>query len=117
MDDTVSSNANRYGIYCQLVLFTSYSNSAHFQDDVGKAMDEKDFELAVCKRRIESLEAELDRIRRSKRRKVEVDPNTMFANIDTIRDAQRSVGRAPVEDWDSPEGEESSDIEDCIQVL
>jgi len=27
---------------------------------VSKALDEKDFELALCKRRIESLEAELD---------------------------------------------------------
>jgi len=88
-----------------------------FLRKVGKAMDEKDFELAICKRRIEALEAELDRIQRTKRRKVELDPNTQFANIETISAAQRAVGRNPAEDSDSEEEDDSSDIDSCIQVL
>ena len=88
-----------------------------FLREVGKALDEKDFELALCKRRIESLEAELDRLQRTKRRRVETDPNTLFANIETIRAAQRAVGRNPVEDSDAEEEEDSSDVESCIQVI
>jgi cob(I)alamin adenosyltransferase len=88
-----------------------------FLRKVGKAMDEKDFELAMYKRRIELLEAELDRIQRTKRRKVEPDPNTQFANIETIRAVQRAVGRNLVEDSDSEEEGDSSDVESCIQVL
>ena len=80
-------------------------------------MDEKDFELAVAKRRIKVLEAQIDRLRRTKRRKVEINPNTQFANIATIRALQRAVGRAPIEDSDSSEEEDSSDVESCIQVL
>jgi len=39
-------------------------------------MDKKDFELAVCKQKIESLEAELERVQHTKRKKVKVNPNT-----------------------------------------
>ena len=88
-----------------------------FLRKVGKALDEKDFELALCKRRIKSLEAELNRLQRTKRRRVKPDPNTQFANIESIRAAQRAVGRNPVKDSDSEEEEESSDVESCIQVL
>ena len=80
-------------------------------------MDEKDFELAMTKWRIELLEAELERVRATKRRKVEIDPNTQFANIETIRALQRAVGRKPVEDSDSEEEGDSSDVLSCIQVL
>jgi len=80
-------------------------------------MDEKDFELAIAKRRIESLEAELERVRATKRRKVEIDPNTQFANIETIRASQRAAGRKPVEDSDLEEEGDSSDVLSCIQVL
>jgi len=38
-----------------------------FLRKVSKAMDEKDFELAVCKRKIKLLEAELKRVWRTKR--------------------------------------------------
>ena len=73
--------------------------------------------MAVCKRKIELLGAELKRVRRTKRKKVKVDLNTQFANIKTIRALQRAVGRNPVEDLDSEEDGNSSDMEDYIQVL
>ena len=80
-------------------------------------MDKKDFELAMAKRRIESLEAELERVRATKRRKVEVDLNTQFVNIKTIRALQRAAGRKLVEDSDSEEEGDSSDVLSCIEVL
>jgi len=80
-------------------------------------MDEKEFKLAMAKQRIESLEAELEKVRATKRRKVEIDPNTQFANIKTIRAAQKAVGRKPVKDSDSEEEDDSSDVLSCIEVL
>ena len=80
-------------------------------------MDEKDFKLAIGKRRIKSLEAELERVRATKRRKVEIDPNTQFANIETICATQKAVERKPVKDSDSKEEGDSSDVLNCIEVL
>jgi len=40
-----------------------------------------------------------------------------FTNIETIRAAQKAVGRKPVEDSDSEEEDNSSDVLSCIQVL
>ena len=77
-------------------------------------MDEKDFELAMTKWRIELLEAELERVRATKRRKVEIDPNTQFANIETIRALQSPAGRKPVKDSDLEEEDDSSDVLSCI---
>ena len=59
----------------------------------------------------------MDRLRRTKRRKVQEDPNTSFASINTISDAQRLVGRNLAKDSDSSEEEDSSDAESCIKVL
>ena len=56
-------------------------------------------------------------MRARKRKKVEEDPNTTFANIQTIRKAQRAVGRPTEESEDTEEVEDSEDIEDCIEVL
>ena len=72
--------------------------------------------MATCKRRIQDLEAEIDRIRSTKRRKVEKDPNTLFANIKTIRASQRDVRRPDVEDSDSEEEYDSDNMQDCIKV-
>jgi len=71
-----------------------------FLQKVSKAMDKKNFKLAVCKQKIELVEAKLKRVRRTKRRRVKVDPNTEFANIKTIRTSQRAAGRNPIEDSD-----------------
>jgi len=88
-----------------------------FLRKAGKALDEKAFELAACKRKIQALEQEVERLRRTKKKKVEEDPNTLFASIRTISDAQRLVGRQAVKEEDSSEEEDSSDAESCIEVL
>jgi len=59
----------------------------------------------------------VDRLRLIKKRKVKEDPNTLFISIRTVGDAQRLVGRWPVGDLDSEEEDDSSDAEDCIEVL
>jgi len=56
-----------------------------FLQKVNKALDEKDFELALCKWRIESLEVKLNRLQHTKRRRVKPDLNTQFVNIESIR--------------------------------
>ena len=55
-----------------------------FLRKAGKTIDRKTFKLAACKRKIQVLEQEVERLRRTKRRKVEEDPNTLFASIKTI---------------------------------
>ena len=59
----------------------------------------------------------MERLRRTKRRKVKEDPNTLFASIKTISNAQRLVGRETATDSDSLEEEDSSNAESCIEVL
>jgi len=58
-----------------------------FLKKVSKALDEQAFELAISKRKIESLEHFLEEMRARKRKKVEKDLNTTFTNIQTIRKA------------------------------
>ncbi len=88
-----------------------------FLRKVGKALDKQAFELAISKRKIESLEHCLEEMRARKRKKVQEDPNTTFANIQTIRKAQKAVGRPTEDVEDTEEAEDSEDIEDCIEVL
>ena len=59
----------------------------------------------------------MEKLRRTKKRKVEEDPNTTFASIRTISNAQRLVGRKVASDSDSSEEEDSSDAKSCIKVL
>ena len=59
----------------------------------------------------------MERLRRTKKRRVEEDPNTTFASICIISDAQRPVGKEVASDSDSLEKEDSSDTESCIEVL
>jgi len=80
-------------------------------------MDKNDFKLAMAKRRIESLEAELEKVRATKRRKVEINLNMQFMSIETIRASQRAAGRKPVEDSDSEKEDDSSNVLSCIYVL
>jgi len=59
----------------------------------------------------------VNRLRRTKKRKVEEDLNTLFASIRIVGDAQRLVGRQLIADSDSEEEDDSSDAQDCIEVL
>jgi len=87
---------------------------------VRKAYDEKDFELAIAKRRIEELEAQAERNKGHRRRKVVPDPNGMFSNIRHIRRAQREAGRDVDSSTDSSlttlSSSEDEEVEDCIEA-
>lgn len=80
-----------------------------FLRKAGNALDEKMFELAACKRKIQAMEQEVERLRSTKKRKVKEDPNTLFA--------QSLVGRQVAKDSNLPEEEDSSDAKSCIEVL
>ena len=87
---------------------------------VEKAFDTKDFRLAIQQRKIEELEATVERLRPTKRRKVVPDPNTAFSTIEDIYRAQIEAGRIEVEseeeDTTIESSEEESEGGDCIIV-
>ena len=80
-------------------------------------MDKQAFELAAAKRKIQGLEASLEHMRATKKRRVEVDLNKLFATVGTVRKAQREVGRMPLDSDDSSEEEDQEDIRHSITVL
>lgn len=77
-----------------------------FLRKVSKAMDKQAFELAVAKRKIQGLEASLEHMRATKKKRVEINPNKLFATIRTICEAQRKVSRMPLDSDNSPEEED-----------
>jgi len=84
-----------------------------------KAIQENTFERALIKRKEEVLEAKMALLVGTKRKRVDPDPNSKFADIRAIRRSQRAVGR-DVEDsteLSSSElsSEEESDYEDEIR--
>lgn len=60
---------------------------------VEKAFDQKDFELAQLRQENEALKSQLEAARPSKRKKVVMDPNDVFASIEQIHQAQIAAGR------------------------
>ena len=60
---------------------------------VEKAFDQKDFKLAQLQQENEALKAQLEVARPSKKKKVVVDPNSLFASIEQIHQAQIDAGR------------------------
>ena len=72
------------------------------------------------RRKIEQLEATVERLMPSKRKKVVPDPNSVFVDIEKIHKAQKEVGRISSESSNSLETEdsesESSEASSCIVV-
>jgi len=64
---------------------------------VVKGIDEKDFVIAQHELRIKQLEARVLQLEPRKRRKVQTSPNSRFADIEAIREAQIAAGDRPVE--------------------
>ena len=83
---------------------------------VEKAFDQKNSELAQLQQENEALKSQLEAARPSKRKKVVIDPNDMFASIEQIHQAQIDVGR--IEDSTAEEsGSESTESDaSCIVV-
>jgi len=45
-------------------------------------------------------------MRATKKKRVEIDLNKLFVTVRTVREAQRKVGRMPLDSDDSPEEED-----------
>ncbi|KDN66422.1 putative transposase [Colletotrichum sublineola] len=60
---------------------------------VGKRLDDMNVTIAENSKRIQSLEAQLDRMTKQKKGKVTVDPNTRFANIESIMIAKEKAAK------------------------
>jgi hypothetical protein len=104
----------------QLRLFGRLEDSTITQrllfSKVRKAFDEKDVQLAAQKRQIESLETQIDANRARKRKKVRLSPNSKFANIEAIRNAQIEAGDA-TDGLDEERGSDlPSETGSCIVV-
>ena len=86
-----------------------------WQRKVEKAFDEQTFELAQAKRKFKALEEALRLTTTTRRRKVQLDPNSSFASIVEVRRAQLAAGRDLDESTDSSLTE-PSEAEDCIEI-
>src|SRR4051812_20767236 len=60
---------------------------------VEKAFDRKDSELTRLRHENEALKSQLEAVRPPKRKKVVTNPNTLFATIEQIHQAQIDAGR------------------------
>ena len=56
-------------------------------------MDQSAVQVASCDQKTRSLEAEVERLRPRKKRKVRLDPNTRFARIGDIIRAKKELGK------------------------
>jgi len=61
-----------------------------------KAIAELSVELASTKSTIEALRSQLQDSKKGQRKKVAIDPNQTFADVDSIRNAQKAVAEAEV---------------------
>ena len=59
---------------------------------IEKAFDQKDYTIAFQKREIEQLQATVERLKPTQRKKVVPDPNSEFATIEAIWKAQQEAG-------------------------
>jgi hypothetical protein len=58
----------------------------------GKAMAGLSVELASTKSATEALRSQLQDSKKGQRKRVTIDPNQTFANVDSIRNAQKAAG-------------------------
>jgi len=81
-----------------------------------KGIDEKEYELGKANLRIKELEERLEHLRPKKKRKVQTSPNSKFATIRAIKEAQIAAGERQIVSEESElEGDSDSTIS-CIEV-
>ena len=81
-----------------------------------KGFEEQESVLASQELKIQSLEAQLEKARPRKRRKVRTSPNSKFADIEAIRRAQREADGEETEEQASDIASLSDSTADCIVV-
>ena len=72
--------------------------------------------MATAQRQIQALEARIDTIRPRKRKKVDLSPNSKFANIEDIHRAQLAVGEVENGLDEESDSESLSEASSCIRV-
>ena len=83
---------------------------------VQKGFEEKDYQLATLQRTVQGLEKQIETIRPRKKKKVQISPNSKFADIETIYKAQIEAGEKTDGMVESRDPELPSEQEDCIIV-
>ena len=84
---------------------------------IQKAFDEKNVQLATAQRQIQALEARIETIKPRKRKKVDLSPNSKFANIEDIHRAQMAVGEAESGLDEESDSESLSEAGSYIRVV
>ena len=81
-----------------------------------KGFEEKDYALVQAELQIKQLEARLEQVAPRKRRKVRTSPNSKFASLRTIRQAQIEAGDCEIKVEGSIIFIDSTSTGDCIEV-
>ncbi|KZL65340.1 transposase [Colletotrichum tofieldiae] len=88
----------------------------HLFRKVQKGWDQQAYRLTVLERQAQAFQAQTDSQQQGRRKRVQTDPNTTFANIEDIRRAQIAAGEAESSTSESSGSELSSEAESCIWV-
>jgi hypothetical protein len=83
---------------------------------ITKGFDEKDYALTQAELRIQQLEARLEQLKPRKRQKVRTSPNSKFADIRAIKQAQIEAGDRGINEEDSDSAVDSDSASDYIEV-
>ena len=83
---------------------------------VARSLDNKDFIIANHQLRIQQLEARVEQLAPRKRRKVQTSPNSRFARIRAISEAQIRAGDRQIDSNEGELSEDSESIGDYIEV-
>jgi len=81
-----------------------------------KSWDQKDVDLTMASQKAWELDCQIEARRTVKRKKVQLDPNKLVADIEAVRRAQIEVGRVPEESDEAEESETPSEAESTIVV-
>jgi hypothetical protein len=81
-----------------------------------KRWEQKDIDLAIASRKNQELEAKIEASRKVRRKKVQIDPNESFANIEAIRKAQIEAGEVSTDSDGSEDSETPSETRSVIVV-
>jgi 4-hydroxybenzoate polyprenyltransferase len=107
-------------LHQQLVDFNKQTGASRTQrqlfNKVKKAFDLLDSNLAIKEAENQALRAQLEAVKPRKRKRVDTNPNELFANIAAVRRAQVAAGAVEGSQVDSSEDGNSSDGNSCIVV-
>ena len=81
-----------------------------------KGIDEKEYKLRKANIRIKELEEKLEHLRPKKKRKVQTSPNSKFAIIRAIKEAQITAGECQIIPIELESEGELDSIISCIEV-